>query len=135
MSKTEVKHSIATKKDRRYLTCHLTHEEVSRASDELARHLDEKEAIESELTAIKSQFKAKIEQADANIGVKKRLVRDKKEMRPVDVEVVSDYTDCTVKVTRTDTGEIIEDRKMTGDEKQLRIEFDETVEEGEEQHA
>ena len=135
MSKKQVEHSIVTKKDRHYLMCKLTPEEISQASDDLARHLDEHEAVENELAALKSQFKGKLELAQANINTKKRLVRDKREMRYVDVEVVSDYTECTIRITRLDTGEIVEDRKMTGDEKQLKIEFDKRAEESEADNA
>ena len=130
MVRKQAANSIVTKKDRKYLMCKLTPEEISQASDDLARHLDEQEAIKNEMDALKSQFKGKLELAQANINTKKRLVRDKREMRYVDVEVVSDYTECTIRVTRLDTGETIEDRKMTGDETQLKIEFDEESEAG-----
>jgi hypothetical protein len=121
MPKTENEPVIMTRKDRRFLTCQLTEEEIRAAAEAMARYHDDKQELEEQITSIKAEFKAKIEQCEANIRAQKRLVRDKRETRPVDIEITSNFTDCTVTTTRLDTGEIIEDRKMTGDERQLRI--------------
>ena len=120
----KVEHVIETKKDRRFLSCQLTSEELTAAADAMAQGLDDREALEGELATIKAQYKGKLEQCEANINAKKRLVRDKREIRPVEVEIVTDLTDCTLQVTRLDTSEIIEDRPLTGDEKQLKITFE-----------
>ena len=120
----KVEHVIETKKDRRFLSCQLTSEELTAAADAMAQGLDDREALEGELATIKAQYKGKLEQCEANINAKKRLVRDKREIRAVEVEIVTDLTDCTLQVTRLDTSEIIEDRPLTGDEKQLKITFE-----------
>ncbi len=117
----EKKDAIQIRTERQFLQCKLTPEEQEQAAQDLARLLDDLQGLEEQLTSIKTDFKGKIEQCEANINVKKRLVRDKRELRPVDCEVQSNFTQCTVRVTRKDTGEVIEDRKMTGNEAQLKI--------------
>lgn len=108
-------------KDRQFLSCQLTAEELAAAAQDLARLIDDQHAIDDEFATVKSQFKAKLEQVEANIGVKARLVRDKREIRSVDIEKTLDYTNCTVVVVRLDTGQVIESCKLTGDEKQLKL--------------
>jgi len=112
---------IEIKKDRRFLMTKLTADEVAAAADDVARYLDDLTGLEAELTTVKSQFKARIEQCEANIAAKARLVREKKEIRPVDVEERYDMTECTLTVVRLDTGELIEERPLTGNEKQMKI--------------
>ena len=119
---------LEVKKDRRFLMCALTAEELAGTSDALARYIDDSAAIKDELDTIKAQFKGRTEQCEANIKAAARLIRDKKELRTVDIEVRSDYTNCTITVVRLDTNEVVEAaRPMTGEEKQLQIDFDETA--------
>lgn len=125
MAKKQADNTVVKTRDRRFLMCALTDEELKQAADDLAMYLDDLQSLDSELATIKSQFKGRIEQCEANVNAKKRLVRDKKEMRPVEVEVESDYSACMIRVTRLDTGDVIESRPMTGDEKQLQMEFQE----------
>jgi len=108
-------------KDRQFLQCKLTEDELAQAAQDLARLIDDQKAVDDEFDTIKSQFKAKLQKIDGDIGFKARLVRDKREIRSVDVEKTLDYTDCTIQVIRLDTGATIEVRKMTGDEKQLKL--------------
>jgi hypothetical protein len=51
--------------------------------------------------------------------------KDGYEHRWVDCEITLNMTTCRALVTRKDTGEIVEDRPMSPDEKQLQIEFEE----------
>lgn len=126
MSEKDQQPVVQKRKDRRHLFCKLTEAELAEASDDLARYLDDAEALEAELATIKSQYKAKLEQCQGNIQARKRLVRDKREMRAIDVETTMDFTNCTLTVVRLDTGEVIENRALTGDEKQLQITFSES---------
>ena len=116
--------AISTKKDTRYLKYTLTEGEVSDAAQDLAQHLGDMESLENELKAIKADMKAKIEKCTAEIKIAQRLVRDKYEMRLLPVTVEYNYTQCVVVITRDDTGEVVRNRKMTGEEKQQTIDFE-----------
>lgn len=110
-------------RDRRHLMCDLTEAELAEAAQSLARHLDDYQALEDYLSAIKQQFKANLDRCKADIQKQKRLVRERKELRMTDVAVSTNYTTCRLTVTRTDTGEVIEDRKLRGEERQMKASF------------
>lgn len=124
MSKKEDQDKTATKQQTEYLKCDLTREEVEAAASDLAKELDDLQALENQLTALKAEFKAKIEKCEATIRVKQRLVRDKYEHRNVECDVVYNYTKCTVIIIRKDIDKIVEERKMTLGEKQMKMDFD-----------
>jgi hypothetical protein len=90
----------------------------------LARTLDEFEMLEDEQQKIKSDFKAQIEAKEAATRVQKNLVRDKYAHRQVRCTMTMNYSTLKVIVARDDTGEIITERAMNEDEKQLKIDFD-----------
>lgn len=123
---------IATKQQTEYLKCVLTAEEVAVAANDLAKLLDDTQALEDQLASVKADFKAKIEKCEADTRVKQRLVRDKCDYRQVECDVEYNYSTLMVKITRKDTNEVIEDRKMTLGEKQMTMDFDE---DGKEQAA
>jgi len=124
MSEAKTK-KIATKEQTEYLKCALTAKEVAVAANDLAKLLDDSQALDDQLVSVKADFKAKLEKCEAGIRVSQRLVRDKYEYRNVDCEVEYNYSTLMVKITRKDTSEIVEDRKMTLGEKQMTIDFDE----------
>ncbi len=124
MAKTEKKNKITTKQQSEYLKCILTTEEVATAANDLAKLLDDQQALEAGLASVKADFKAKLEKCEADMRVKQRLVRDKYEYRQVDCDVEYNHSMTTVKVTRKDTGETVEDRKMDYSEKQMMLDFD-----------
>ena len=118
------KNKVVTKQQTEYLKCELTKDEVAAAANNLAKLLDDYQALEAQLTSIKAEFKAKLEKCDADVRIKQRLVRDKYEHRYVECDVEYNYSTGTVKITRKDTGEIVEERAMTLGEKQMTIDFD-----------
>lgn len=126
MTKVDTKKQAktVTKLQQEYLKCVLTEEEVAQAANELAREVASLKELDEALISIKSEFKGKMEKSEANISVKARLVRDKHEYRNVECDVIYNYTDCTVTITRKDTGEAVETRKMTFAEKQTTMNFD-----------
>jgi len=130
MATKTVKESVISKSDRKLLKCLLTVEEHMKYARELAEELGRKQAAEEELAAVKAEYKGKIEASEAKIRGNQRLVKDGYEHRWVDCAVESNMRTCKVMVTRKDTGEIIEDRPMTPDEKQLQIDFKDEDKEG-----
>jgi len=123
MAKTK-KDKVATKQQSEYLKCNLTEEEVAIAANDLAKLLDDQQALEAGLASVKAEFKAKLEKCQADLRVKQRLVRDKYEHRYVDCDVEYNYTALTMKITRKDTDTVVEERKMSFAEKQMTMDFD-----------
>ena len=129
MTKT-VGHRTKTTKETRLLRCALTQEELLAAGEKLAELLDDHRHAVSEKESVVKQYKAKEAELEAQIDSQQILVRNKSEIRKIACLNVLDYTDVTCRVTREDTGEIIADRKLTEDEKQSSLPFDdETTEE------
>lgn len=103
------------------LRCNLTEDEIRQASDEMARRLADRDAAEGEFDSVKAQFKERIQRAETDVRSSARLIRDKYEMRMVECEEVMDWTDGMVYVTRKDTGEIIVNRRMYAEERQMEL--------------
>ena len=101
------------------LKIELTPEEILAASREMARAIDELHDMEQQRKAAVELYKAKIAQANATVQINSVLVRNGYEFRKTEVRRTLDYDQGTVTSCRLDTGEIIEARPMTPDEKQL----------------
>ncbi len=117
-------HRTKTTKEKRSLRCQLTQPELLAAGEKLADLLDNLRCTTSERENVTKQYKAKEAELEAQIETQQLLVRNKSEIRTVDCVNVLDYTDVKCIVTRTDTGEVIVERKLTEDEKQSTLEFD-----------
>lgn len=116
--------SITTTHETRLLKCELTEEEVSDAAQTLARNLDELEALDGEFKTVKADFKSQIEAKEAAAKVQRNLVRNKYDYRQTPCTMVLNYTTQKVVVTRDDTTDVVSERKMLAEEKQMNMEFD-----------
>lgn len=90
--------------------------ELAEAHKEVSRQEERKKTVSAGLTNDVKIAKAK-ESKLADI------VATREEQREVTVEIKYDYELGTVSKTRTDTGEIISDREMTDDERQVKLEL------------
>lgn len=97
----------------------LTPEEILAASREMARAVDELHDLEQQRKAAVETYKARIAQATAQVQVNSVLVRNGYEFRKVEVRCTLDYDRTWVTSVRLDTGEVVESRAMTPDEKQM----------------
>lgn len=107
--------------DRRFtkwLKVALTDEERLDAANRLAERMEDLKRKDAELDSIKNQFKGEMSRIEADITSAQNLVRDKYEFRDVPVEEVRDYASEFVTITRLDTFEIVEERRMSGSELQ-----------------
>ncbi len=118
---------VSKEKDRKYLKHEFSIEEKRAASEELARAVNEKESAESELKSIKSQFDSRKKLAEEAILKYAQQISTGYEYRQTDVEIVKDFTTGTVTVWRLDTDKIVETRRMTGADRQMRIDTGEEV--------
>lgn len=116
--------SVKTTHETRLLKCALTEIELRDAGQELARHLDELEVLDDKLKEVKADFKAQIEAKEAAAKVQRNLVRNKYDYCPTACTMVLNYTAGTVVVTRDDTKEIVVDRKMLAEEREMDMGFD-----------
>jgi len=105
------------------LKCRLTDEEFVQASEELAKALDRKTALEEALQSIKAQYKSDIQRCDADVFTNTSKVRNKYVYREIICEKIFDYENTKVMIVRKDTGEIVNDRTMFDDEKQMKLKF------------
>lgn len=100
------------------LKVRLTDVEILEYADQMARAIDNLTQLEEEKKAVADSYKAKVTEAEATVQRITNLVRNKYDYRPVDCEQTMDNNTGTAKTIRLDTGELIEDRMLTYNERQ-----------------
>jgi hypothetical protein len=119
----EEKNRVFTKKYDQHLRVELTDSEIREAADEMARRLADKQEAEKGFDDVKAQFKGRITSAETDVDRCARLIRDKSEFRQVLCEETRDYKTSRIVIVRTDTGDIVTDRRMRDDELQMELEL------------
>jgi len=104
--------------EHRDLWCKLSDEELRMKHDELIVSMSAIDTINEELSAAKAEFKEKLREEETRKDRLVREIREKREKRPVKVEEKRDERRGQVTVERCDTGEKIETRAMTVEERQ-----------------
>ena len=99
----------------------FTDAERAEHAQSLARIFPELARIEDEKKAVVSQFKSNIESLQAQANQLSSYVRDGWHYGPVAVKVERDYRNNTFTKTRTDTGEVIQERALTDAERQRSL--------------
>lgn len=99
----------------------LTEEEKKNISCEMAKAILEEDEVEDSLKSIKSQFNAKLEGIRASIKSYAEKIRSGYEFHQVVCEVRKDYKLGLVSLINSETGEMVEERKMTKSERQLEL--------------
>jgi hypothetical protein len=117
--------NIQTEFDTETLKCILTDSELQNYGLLAARHDQEVDQAELELTAVKSQFKNRIDAATSKRKELSAKINQGYEFRTVDVQIVKDYTNNTVTTIRQDTGDQVRQRTMTRQECQRPLGFGE----------
>lgn len=115
--------TIERRTGRQMLRCLLTDEEKLVAADSMADSIGEVTRLEDEISSIKSQLKADIEAADAQVKKQASRLREGFEMRMTETETVLDFDRMTSCETRKDTQDVIQDRDMKEDECQRKLEL------------
>lgn len=105
----------------KHLKCYLTEEEKAKAAANLVQRMEDLTRKNDALTAIKNQFKGEVARIEADISHYQSLVRDGYEFHDVPCRVARNYETENITITRLDTGEIIEDRRMYGSELQRTL--------------
>jgi hypothetical protein len=117
------KHSIY-----KNLPCDLTMSEVAAYSEELAKITNTQVEIEAEKKEVLSDFTAKLNKCVADGRVLARKITTKKEDRHIECDLEFDYIRGQVFTIRMDTGATIDQRKLTDDERQERLNFEQEQE-------
>lgn len=99
----------------------FTREEKEGLADELSRAVNELMGLQDDQKAVAAQFKSQITAKEAGIKSLSEKHRSGYEMRRVDCEVNMDYTAGMVRTFQIDTGELVKERVMTVQERQLEL--------------
>lgn len=105
----------------RDLTCALTREEVEERAQEAAALVERRDQKEADFKEQAKRWKNEISALDVEHRIVSSEVRSRTTVRNVECERVFDYTAGLVIETRTDTGEVINSRKMTDSERQTTM--------------
>lgn len=117
-SKTDQIQRLAHKKKTMNLKTELSKEELVAAAEELAESTQSVNRQEDQKKAAVAQFKSDIEYAIARRNKFAGIVATKCEYRNVDCDMLYDYEEKMVTITRLDTGEEVTKRAMFEDELQ-----------------
>lgn len=102
----------------------LTAAEIADRADRAAQLLADRDAKEADVKAAQKHGKAMIEELDAEIRRLSSEVRNQSDYRSVDCERRYNYATSTVQDVRLDTGEVIAERGMSPNERQMELPFD-----------
>lgn len=113
------------KKHQDYLKYNFTEQEITDIAKELARENQNHAQIEQRKKEVMAEFKSQIEAAMSKIGRASALVNNGYEYRNIDCETRYHAPKENWCMTiRTDTGEIVKERKMTPEEMQEAFDFE-----------
>lgn len=107
------------------LSVKISDERRSELALEVAQHVTRYDELEAEKKAIGSELSAKMKDQRAAISSKAKALVTGVIDELVEVEEVHDFDQNRIRTRRMDTGEFIGERPMTGDERQIAIDFDE----------
>lgn len=108
-----------TKRHVRYI---FNEKEKQEISEHMAQSVMERQEAEDGLKSVQAQFKSRIAIAQETINGCAQKITSGFEMRLVDCEIFRDVERNKVIVTRMDTGEEVETRAMTIEERQQKLE-------------
>ena len=125
MSKKE-KEVIHTTHEPHTLPCKLTEKDKAEAAEELATAIQQGESLELERKSVLGGLKKRKDNLIERIHNLTIQVKDGIAMRSVVCELKLNHTTLKAILIRTDTEEIVDERPMTQDEKQMQLD-DEVV--------
>lgn len=110
------------KTETRDLPCPLTDSELLAKGDALANCLRAIDEERESQEAAKAEMKERLASLVADIGKLRQQIQERREFRPVSVDIVlKDHKKALVTEVRVDSGEILRDRFMDDDERQLPL--------------
>ena len=103
------------------LPCKLSEKDRAEAADKLATALQRVDSLELEKKAKVAEFKGLIDAQKERIHSLTVEVKDGVAQRPIDCELQLNYSKLSATLIRLDIDEIVEERAMTEEEKQMKF--------------
>jgi hypothetical protein len=101
------------------LECPFTQDELRNLGLSLANAIGDLEALAQEKAEFMADLKGRLKDAQAKVKLMAEKIRTGSEVRLVECRLEKDYLANAVRTYRTDTGELVEERPMTAEERQL----------------
>ena len=105
------------------IPCKLSPLEFEERAGQLARELTNRRELLAEQALRKKEMKLAVDELEAKIGELSHVVATREEERLIEVETKADDTTGKVCIIRLDTGEVIRERNMTAEERQISAEL------------
>lgn len=103
------------------LPVQLSNDEVRLKGEELAQQRKAWEAKKAERKAVAARLKEELDELDDKICTLADQVKNRREHRDVEVAELKDFEQGKVDTVRSDTGEVVRSRAMTGGERQVSL--------------
>ena len=101
-----------------YLKCVLTEDEIKQIGADLAHKYSQIQDLEAQKKSVNSDFKARIDGLTASASICANTIQNGYEFRIIECDIEYDYASGVIRTIRTDTGEIVKEKKMTSKERQ-----------------
>lgn len=105
------------------IPCKLSPLEFEERAGQLARELANRRELLAEQALRKKEMKLAVDALEARIGELSQVVATREEERLIEVETKADDMTGKVCMIRLDTGEVVAERAMTPDERQISAEL------------
>lgn len=105
----------------RFLPVKLDQDELRDRGDKLAAVIQDLNAEENRQVDMKAQMKARLSELDAKKTQLAIVISRREEDRDVQVDIFADYGRAVMEVVRRDTGEVLNSRRMTEEERQQAL--------------
>jgi septal ring factor EnvC (AmiA/AmiB activator) len=122
MTKRET--TTTTNKIERELSVVVDGDELTKRNDELARLVEERDTIETEMAAYQSPKRKRLREIRKEQTRIAAEIRTRKGLALVNCEERFDWSTNTVRVVRLDTNEVVEERAATANERQTAFPID-----------
>jgi hypothetical protein len=112
---------VQTEDLERSLKVNFTEKERFQLGSQLGEALRRLKSTQNDLAAVSAQYKSDIKQIDAEIGSLAERLNSGWEMRKVKCVRIKDYNVGMIQIKRLDTLEIVEERAMDAEERQMGL--------------
>lgn len=109
---------------KKLLECHLSKEAFYEKARELAKFNSQKEEIELSKKEVNADFQAQLKKCDLDINRAHKAVSSGKEWRNVECQWKFDIPKNTKTLFRRDTGETINQKEISAEDRQMLLEMD-----------
>lgn len=106
---------------KKYLKYVFTEDEKKSMGNDLAEKFSRHDEAEARLKSVSTQIKSEIATIDAQMSSIAEKMRSGYEYRDVECWIECLYDSGVIQIVRKDTGEVVEERPMTAEERQQKL--------------